>query len=243
LPEVPGIEVGLRYLPAGEVDVGGDFYDLFDATGNGEGGSSGLSSSSWAVVIGDVVGKGAEAAAELALARYTIRAATIREARPSAVLAALNEIMLRQRREREDHKLCTVIYARLETGEEGTERGTKTTICRGGHLAPVLLSADGHTCKVGRPGRAIGVFDEANLTEEEIHLAPGDALVLYTDGVVEARSLEGAFFGEERLNSLLRSCASLDAQAIADRVESAVSEFQEKGPRDNVVVLVLRVSE
>jgi serine phosphatase RsbU (regulator of sigma subunit) len=169
LPEVPGIEVGLRYLPAGEVDVGGDFYDLFDATGNGEGGSSGLSSSSWAVVIGDVVGKGAEATAELALARYTIRAATIREARPSAVLAALNEIMLRQRREREDHKFCTVIYARLETGEEGTERGAKTTICRGGHLAPVLLSADGHTCKIGRPGRTIGVFDEANLTEEEIH--------------------------------------------------------------------------
>src|SRR3954469_18553386 len=140
--------------------------------------------------------------------------------------------MLHQRREREDHKFCTVIYARPETGEEGPERGAKTTICRGGHLAPVLLSADGHTCKVGRPGRAIGVFDEANLTEEEIHLAPGDALVLYTDGVVEARSLDGAFFGEERLNSLLRSCASLDAQAIADRVESAVSEFQEKGPRD-----------
>lgn len=67
--------------------------------------------------------------------------------------------------------------------------------------------------------------------------------MLYTDGVVEARSLDGAFFGEERLNSLLRSCASLDAQAIADRVESAVSEFQEKGPRDDVAVLVLRVSE
>src|SRR5215217_616707 len=130
LPEVPGVEVGLSYLSAGEIDVGGDFYDLFDAAGDGEANSSGRSSSSWGVVIGDVVGKGAGAAAELALARYTIRAATMHETRPSAVLADLNEVMLRQRREREDHKLCTVVYARLETGEDAAEGGAKITICR-----------------------------------------------------------------------------------------------------------------
>ena len=241
LPEVPGVEVGLSYLSAGEIDVGGDFYDLFDATGEGETNSSGRSSSSWGVVIGDVVGKGAGAAAELALARYTIRAATMHETRPSAVLADLNEVMLRQRREREDHKFCTVVYARLETGEDAAEGGAKITICRAGHAAPVLLGANGSTCKVGRPGRAIGVFDEADLTDQEVHLPPGDALVLYTDGVVEARSPDGTFFGEERLASLLRSCADLGAQAIAERVESAVSDFQEDNLRDDVAVLVLRV--
>jgi serine phosphatase RsbU (regulator of sigma subunit) len=242
LPDVPGVEVGLSYLPAGEVDVGGDFYDLFDVTGNGEEDSSGRSSS-WGVVIGDVVGKGAGAAAELALARYTIRAATIHETSPSAVLTDLNEVMLRQRRERKDHKFCTVVYGRLETGEEAAERGAKIIICRGGHVAPVLLGANGSTCKVGRPGRAIGVFDEVDLTEQEIRLSPGDALVLYTDGVVEARSPDGTFFGEERLAALLRSCTGLGAQAIAGRVESTVSDFQEDNLHDDVAVLVLRIPD
>src|SRR5918992_5671243 len=98
LPEVPGVEVGLRYVSAGEVDVGGDFYDLFEARMVDQNGSS-KPSSSWGVVIGDVVGKGAEAATVLAFARYTIRALAMRESHPSDVLTGLNEAMLRQRRE------------------------------------------------------------------------------------------------------------------------------------------------
>src|SRR5215217_3497359 len=98
LPKVPGVEVGLRYVSAGEVDVGGDFYDLFDTRMADHSGSSDPSSS-WGVVIGDVSGKGAEAAAVLALARYTIRTVATRESHPSAVLDGLNEAMLRQRRE------------------------------------------------------------------------------------------------------------------------------------------------
>ncbi len=82
-----------------------------------------------------------------------------------------------------------------------------------------------------------------NLTEHVTRLSPGDSLVLYTDGVVEARSPDGSFFGEERLASLLRSCISLDAQTLADRVESAVLDFQENGPRDAIAVLVLRMPE
>jgi PAS domain S-box-containing protein len=239
LPEVPGVEVGLRYLPAGEVDVGGDFYDLFDARINEEAHSS-EPSSAWGVVIGDVCGKGATAAAMLALARHTIRAVAMHETRPSAILAGLNEAMLRQ--ERDDCKFCTVAYVRLET-EGGAGRGARITVSRGGHLVPLLLKADGSIRKIGRPGRAIGVFDDANLTEQETRLAPGDALVLYTDGVVEARSPEGAFFGEERLAALLRSSPGLDADTLAGRIESAVLEFQENGPRDDVAVLVLRVPD
>jgi PAS domain S-box-containing protein len=243
LPEVPGVEVGLRYLSVGEGNVGGDFYDLFGTGVAAQNGSSELPSSSWGAVIGDVSGKGAEAAALLALARYTIRALATHESDPSAVLIGLNEAMLRQRREHEDYKFCTVTYARLETNEGNTKRGAKVTVCRGGHPAPVLLKADGSISNIGQPGRAIGVFDYVNLTEQETHLMPGDALVLYTDGVVEARSPDGLFFGEERLKALLRSSIALDASSIASRIENAVLNFQEQAPRDDIAVLVLRVSD
>jgi len=243
LPEVPGVEVGLSYLSAGEIDVGGDFYDLFDARIEARNGGTGSSrpSSSWGVVIGDVCGKGADAAAILALARYTIRASAMHKARPSAILADLNEAMLRQKRERNDHKFCTVAYARLKT-KGGAKRGARGTICRGGHPPPVLLGVDGSIHKIGYPGHAIGVFDDPRLIEQEVLLVPGDALVFYTDGVVEARSPDGAFFGEERLVSLLRSCAGLDASALAGRIESTVLDFQENSARDDLAVLVLRVS-
>ena len=242
LPKIPGVEVGLRYLPAGDVDVGGDFYDLFDARVDDEAGSS-RRSSSWAVVIGDVVGKGAEAAAVLALARYTLRALAMREMRPSVVLARLNESMLRHRREREDQKFCTVAYVLLETCEGDADRRVGITVCRGGHSVPILIRTDGSISQIGHPGRAIGVFDNANLTEQKARLGPGDALVLYTDGVHEARSPNGAFFGEEQLKALLHSCDGRNAQAIADRVVKAVCEFQEDSLRDDVAILVVRVPE
>jgi sigma-B regulation protein RsbU (phosphoserine phosphatase) len=236
------VEVGLRYVSAGEVDVGGDFYDLFEARIVDQNSFS-EPSSSWGVVIGDVVGKGAEAATLLAFARYTIRALATRESCPSTVLSSLNEAMLAQRHERGDHKFCTVTYVKLETNQGNTERGAKITISRGGHPPPFLLRSDGSIYRVGEPGRAIGVFDDANLTEQEVSLAPGDALILYTDGVVEARSPDGLFFGEERLMALLRSSVSLDASTIASRIEGAALNFQEQAPRDDITVLVLRVSD
>src|SRR5215212_9333280 len=242
LPEVPGVEVGLRYVSAGEVDVGGDFYDLFDTRMADHSGPS-EPSSLWGVVIGDVSGKGAEAAAVLALARYTIRTLATRESHPSAVLDGLNEAMLRQRREHDDYKFCTVAYASLETNEGDTEHGAKVTVCCGGHSPPFLLKGDGSVYKIGQPGRFLGVFDDVNLTEQEAHLAPGDALVLYTDGVVEARSPEGTFLGEERLMTILRSLVGLDASTMASRMEGAVLNFQEQNPRDDIAILVLRVSD
>jgi PAS domain S-box-containing protein len=242
LPYVAGVEVGLRYVSAGEVDVGGDFYDLFEARMVDQNGSS-EPSSSWGVVIGDVVGKGAEAATVLAFARYTIRALATRESCPSTVLSGLNEAMLAQRHERGDHKFCTVTYVKLETDEGNTERGARITVSRGGHAPPFLLRTDGSIYRVGEPGRAIGVFDDANLTEQEVSLGPGDALILYTDGVVEARSPDGLFFGEERLMALLRSSVALDASTIASRIEGAALNFQEQAPRDDIAVLVLRVSD
>ncbi len=117
----------------------------------------------------------------------------MRELHPSAVLTGLNEAMLRQRREHDDYKLCTVAYAKLETNEGNTKHGVRVTVCRGGHAPPLLLRTDGSIRKIGYPGYAIGVFDDTSFIEEETWLAPGDALVFYTDGVLEARSPDGAF--------------------------------------------------
>ena len=239
LPKIPGVDVGLLYLPAGEANIGGDFYDLFDASPrrNGEHGSEDAGSPpSWGVVIGDVSGKGPEAAAVLALARYTIRAAAMHRTRPASVLADLNEAMLRHGRERESGKFCTVAYARLRP--DG--RGIRASVSRGGHPAPMLLRADGEVRHVGYAGRAMGVFVDPRLTEQEARLEPGDALVLFTDGVTEARAPDGTFFGEDRLAALLRASSSLDARGLAARLGEVIRDFQEDDLHDDVAVLVLR---
>lgn len=239
VPEAPGIETGLSYLSAGQGSVGGDFYDLFDA-GNRRGGPA-----FWNAVVGDVCGKGPEAAAVLALARHTLRASATHQTRPAAILSDLNEALLREGRERGDRKFCTVAHARLHQSSEddpesGPKRGFDLRVCLAGHPAPMLLTAGGEVRRVGHPGHAAGVFEDPMLAEQEARLATGDALVLFTDGVTEARSPDGAFFGEERLANLLTASAGLDAPAIAARIERAVLDFQRGGLHDDIAVLVLR---
>ncbi len=226
LPEPPGVEVGAEYLPVGEAnEVGGDFYDLINTVEDG-----------WVVVIGDARGKGAEAAAVTALVRYTIRAVTLKVDRPSEVLAALNEAMLQQLPE---DRFCTVACVRLEP-EDGSP-GVGLDVSRAGHPPPLVVRPDGSVEEVGCSGRVLGVFPDAELQDTPLRLMPGEALVLYTDGVTEARSPDGEFFGEERLRALLRSCAGLEAGAFASRIKGVVLEFQEGYPRDDLAILVLRV--
>lgn len=226
LPEPPGVEVGAEYLPVGEAnEVGGDFYDLINIAEDG-----------WVVVIGDARGKGAEAAAVTALVRYTIRAVTLKVDRPSEVLTALNEAMLQQLPE---DRFCTVACVRLEP-EDGSP-GVGLDVSRAGHPPPLVVRSDGSVQEVGCSGRVLGVFPDAELQDTPLRLMPGEALVLYTDGVTEARSPDGEFFGEERLRALLRSCAGLEAGAFASRIKGVVLEFQEGYPRDDLAILVLRV--
>jgi serine phosphatase RsbU (regulator of sigma subunit) len=227
LPEIPGVEVGAEYLPVGEAnDVGGDFYDLINTVENG-----------WVCAIGDVRGKGVEAASVTALARYTIRAVTLKDDRPSEVLAALNEAMLRQLPE---DRFSTAACVRLEP-EDGIA-GVGADVSRAGHPAPLLVRPDGHVEEVGCSGRVLGVFDDADLADTSLRLMPGESLVLYTDGVTEARSPDGDFFGEDRLCHLLRSCSGYDAEALAGRIKNVVLDFQEGYPRDDLAVLVLRAT-
>jgi PAS domain S-box-containing protein len=228
LPEIPGVEVGAEYLPVGETnDVGGDFYDLINTVEDG-----------WLCAIGDVRGKGVEAASVTALARYTIRAVTLKDDRPSEVLAALNEAMLRQLPE---DRFCTAACVRLEP-QDGSV-GVGVDVSRAGHPPPLLVRSGATVEEVGCSGKVLGVFPDAELRDTSLRLMPGEALVLYTDGVTEARSPDGEFFGEGRLRHLLSSCAGCDAATFARRIKGVVLDFQEGYPRDDLAVLVLRASD
>jgi serine phosphatase RsbU (regulator of sigma subunit) len=225
LPDIPGIEAAARFRPIGEGnEVGGDFYDLFESGGRG-----------WTVVMGDVCGKGPDAAAVTALARYTLRAAAMRERLPSRSLGLLNEALLRQR---SDRRFCTVAYAYLEPLAEGARVG----FASGGHPLPLLLRADGTVEEVGVPGTLLGVVPDPNFEDRSLAMGPGDALVLYTDGVIEARAGNGHSLDEGRLADVVRDCAGAGADTIAARVEDAALEAQDGSPRDDIAVLVLRVA-
>jgi serine phosphatase RsbU (regulator of sigma subunit) len=224
LPELPRVEAAARFRAAGDgIEVGGDFYDLFD-TGRGL----------WAAVMGDVCGKGADAAALTALARYTIRTAAMADRSPSEILSILNDAILRQR---SDKRFCTVSYAQMQ------ERQNRVvmTVASGGHPLPYVLRADGSVEQVGRWGTLLGVVPDPELTDTEVELLPGDTVVMYTDGVIEARSDEAGMFGPGRLAELLESCAGRDPDTVAQKIEDVVVDLQEGDPKDDIAILALRV--
>jgi serine phosphatase RsbU (regulator of sigma subunit)/PAS domain-containing protein len=225
LPDIPGVETAARFRPTGEGnDVGGDFYDVFETGGRG-----------WTVVMGDVCGKGPDAAAVTALARYTLRAAAMRERLPSRSLAVLNDALLRQR---DDRRFCTVAYAYLEKLDHGARAGIST----GGHPLPLLLRVDGSVEPVGAPGTLLGVVPDPNLEDRTVTLGPGDTLVFYTDGVIESRVGDGVL-DERRLAELVATCAGSGPDTIASRVEEAAVLSQNGHPKDDIAVLVLQVAE
>jgi PAS domain S-box-containing protein len=226
LPDIPGVETAARFRPTGEGnDVGGDFYDVFETGNRG-----------WTVVIGDVCGKGPDAAAVTALARYTLRAAAMRERLPSRSLSVLNEALLRQR---DDRRFCTVAYAYIEKLEQGARVG----ISSGGHPLPLLLRADGSVEPVGVPGTLLGVVADPDLEDRALTLGPGDTLVFYTDGVIETRASSNGVLDERRLAELIATCAGRGPDAIAAKVEDAAVLTQNGNPKDDIAVLVLRVAE
>jgi serine phosphatase RsbU (regulator of sigma subunit) len=222
LPEIPGLEVSARYHPAlAGLEVGGDFYDVFDTGGD------------WAVVVGDVCGKGPVAAAVTATARWTIRSVAMDMRQPAQVLRKLNEAMFHQQI---DDRFCTLAYTRVVP----TSQGVRLSVCRGGHPAPLVLRANGDIDEIGTPGSLIGVFPDVRLWEETTQLQAGDAYVVYTDGVTEARRNREQF-GDRRLREALAGCVGLDADSIGERIESAVLNFGGPEPSDDLAILVLRV--
>ncbi|MDQ1445017.1 MAG: hypothetical protein QOI20_1481 [Acidimicrobiaceae bacterium] len=225
-PAIPGLDVAAVYHPVSESEVGGDFFDVF-AVGPGK----------WGVVIGDVCGKGVPAASLTALARYTVRAVGVGNDSPAAVLLRLNQAVLD---EGMDDRFCTIAYLVVEPGEGQA----KVTLACGGHPLPYLVDRAGDLRTVGRPGGGIGMFPDPDLIDTVHVLNPGESLVLYTDGVLEARSPDGEFAPDLFVEALGKAAAAgdgADAKALAQAVESAVLAFEGGTARDDMAVLVLRV--
>jgi PAS domain S-box-containing protein len=223
-PTIEGLDIAASYRPAGEgIEAGGDFYDAFDI-GEGE----------WTVALGDVVGKGPDAAALMGMVRHTIRAAAIRERAPARVLATVNAAVSRQTT---DEQFCTAVAARLRPqGEQ-----VMAWICVAGHPAPVVLRADGSLHWIEVSGALLGVLEDAALSEQEIRLSPSDTLILYTDGVTEERG-DGGAFGERGLVAALADAAGQPASEIVERIERAVLAHGSGEPRDDIAILAVRAT-
>jgi integral membrane sensor domain MASE1 len=223
LPKLPKIESAAYFRPAGDGQlVGGDFYDLFQS---GHGG--------WSLVVGDVCGKGPPAAALTALARYTLRAAAESERLPRRVLASLNDAVLR---EHSAMAICTAVYATLDV--DGSPR---MTVSSGGHPLPLVVHSDGMVEELGTPGTLLGVDEEPTLADEAIELRPGETVLFYTDGLIDAYAPRRVLEMTE-LESLLRSCVGRTPEQIIDAIDRSLLHFPRAEPRDDIAMVVLQVS-
>jgi PAS domain S-box-containing protein len=224
LPELPGIEIAAEYRPAGEgFEVGGDFYDVFSTAED-----------QWYAVIGDVCGKGAEAAAVTALARYTIRATAVRRRSPSAILRWLSDAMIQQGEA--GGRFCTIACAHLDLARSPA----RVTVACGGHPLPLVVRGDGGVDEVGIPGTLLGLVPQPDLQDRSTELRPGDVLVLYTDGLTEAGAPARVWSPAELAASAGGATGRPAAEVVEHLVSAALGGLA--APRDDVAVLALRAA-
>lgn len=216
LPAIPGCEVAALYLPAAQgAEVGGDFYDIWALTGD------------WMVMVGDVTGKGVEAAAVTSLVRHTARTASEFERDPASVLARVDRTLQRGAA----LSLCTAVCARLS--------GNRLLLASGGHPLPLLVRAS-EVREIGCYGPLLGAFPDPTWTQLEERLQPGDALVFFTDGVPDAVGEDGERFGLRRLTDCLASAAGSSPAELVERLREAVTRFRVGAQADDTAVLVVR---
>ncbi|MEA2229123.1 MAG: hypothetical protein QOF04_2753 [Solirubrobacteraceae bacterium] len=226
LPHIDGFEIAARYRAAGEgVEVGGDFYDVFQRT-----------DSSWVFALGDVCGKGAEAAALTALARFTLRAAAIADGSPETLLGSLNEAILgAQNGQVPGDRFMTAVTVCLDLDPPDPT----VTIGAGGHPPPVLIRADGEPEALEIGGRALGLLPGLEIGRHKASLQPGDTLILYTDGVLDAGAPRNPL-SAEALVSVAAAGAELSAARTAELIERAALDRSGGAPRDDIAIVVLR---
>jgi sigma-B regulation protein RsbU (phosphoserine phosphatase) len=226
LPSIPGLEVAARYVAGGAgAEVLGDFYDVFPSVRG-----------SWGMVVGDVCGKGVPAAKSTALARYTLRAEAHRETRPRLILAALNQALLEWLTD--DPRFLTAIYATVRP----TLAGASVQISSAGHPLALVHRADGRVQTFGQPGTLLGIFPHPELHDSRGLLRGGDSLVLFTDGVTEARGrIDHDLYGDDRLRDAIAGLGDMSAARIADAIQQVVLAFSGGDSSDDTVALVLKV--
>ncbi|MFG2492354.1 SpoIIE family protein phosphatase [Streptomyces caniferus] len=225
LPAIPGADLAASYHPAGEgLEVGGDFYDVFP-----------LPDDRWAFMIGDVCGRGAAAATTTGMVRHTARAAARLLHDPAAVVAAINDAVAGSALD-EDY-FVSLVYGELRhTGSH-----LALELIRAGHVPPFVRRTDGTVEQLVQSGLLLGIGPEFDGTVCRLDLAPGDSLVLVTDGITEARSAEGEFFDDHRLADALLAlpATACDATGLIDAVHAAVTAFAGRSTPDDQATLVV----
>ena len=225
LPAPAGMRTAAHYRMASPDEVGGDFYDLFP-----------LSGGRWGFFLGDVCGKGVEAAAVTAAARYTLRAAAVYDPTPAAVLDNLNSVLFQEYRS-QAHRHCTVVFGVLTP--DGA--GWSVTLAGGGHPPPLLLRPDGTvTYQETIGGTLIGIIAEPRLVSRTLRLDPGDTLVLYSDGLTDART-GGQRYGSDALHAFARGLAPVDAPGAVTAFGELLGTFDALD--DDVALMALSVEE
>ena len=216
LPEVPGYELASVYIPAFESDeVGGDFYDVWELDDG------------WMMIIGDVTGKGVEAAAMTSLVRHTMRVASEFESSPAQLLGRVDTILKKQR----GYSICTALCIRLSAN--------RAVVAAGGHPLPLYLGPD-RLERAGEHGPLLGGFDDVTWDEVAIDIQPGGTLIAYTDGVTDAVGADGTRYGLARLCDTLSALRGRSAAGVIEGLKLALSEFQVGAHADDTAALVLQ---
>jgi serine phosphatase RsbU (regulator of sigma subunit)/PAS domain-containing protein len=222
LPDIEGLDLSAAYVPAGEgLEVSGDFYDVFPVQGG------------WAITVGDVCGKGQEAAAMTAAARHAIRVIAHWSPDPVETLAKVNEVILAG--DYED-RFVTVKLAYLRWDGDRVH----VVLASAGHPGPVVVRPDGRVEVLSGGSLPLGLFPDAEPERTELELGPGDLLFFYSDGVTEARSADMRYF-EERLADELAGLAGRSAAETTRMIQSLVASFSADDLRDDVTILVAKV--
>ncbi|MET0578208.1 MAG: PP2C family protein-serine/threonine phosphatase [Ilumatobacteraceae bacterium] len=218
----PGAVLASRYWPAGSANlIGGDFYDAFR-----------IDDGRWGIVIGDVCGKGIEAASLTGLVRHTIRATSRTTQSPATVLHEVHAAVA----EHEPATFCTVCFIIYTPGPGGPSAGGTLTVALGGHPAP-LLGRDGAVHEIGRPGTILGMV-EPTVVDTAVDVGPGDTLVMYTDGLTDAPDDQAVPISE--VEYLLCDGVPRDVEELADAIRRCKRRRRPSGSSDDTAVLVLR---
>ncbi len=224
LPAIPGVELAALYHPFGdEMEVGGDFYDSWQIEEN-----------KWAIAIGDATGTGPEAAALTALVRYTLRALTMQDSLPASVIESLNHALVSHIAAEHSERFCTAILGILTLADRVT-----LELVSGGHPYPIRRRADGSITTITLGGSLLGQLDEIEVAYRQIVLEPGDAILLFTDGVVESRC-NGTFFDTKGIRRVLAD-SHHSAREIVTTLGATVLRHSGGRLDDDVAAIALRV--